>query len=111
MEAIKYYGSDTSKRLLYIEHPIQNSNKVSYCIVIPTDSSGENVFHLPEEKAICIYYRGAYDGIPAVKEKLIAYTKENNIKLTGVCREFFLEGPPHHTDPKNFLTQISLIIE
>ncbi len=111
MEAIKYYGSDTGKLLLFIEHPINNPNEVSYCIVVPSNSTGENIFHLREEKALCIYHHGEYETIPSTRENLIAYAKENNIKLTGICREFFLEGPPHHTDPKNFITQIALIIE
>ena len=111
MEAIKYYGSDTSKRLFFIEHPLENVSDVSYCVAVPSDSTGKNIIHLTEENAICIYYHGGYEEIPSIRKKLIAYAKENNIKLTGICKEFFLEGPPHHTDPKNFITQVTLLIE
>ena len=39
------------------------------------------------------------------------YAKENNIKLTGTIRHTYLEGPPQHTNPDNFITQVALIIE
>lgn len=111
MTAIKYYGSDTSKRMFFTEYPIENPDQISYSIAIPPTSRGENVVNLPEEKALSIFYHGNYESLPSIREKLIAYAKQNNITLKGFCRHIYLEGPPQHKDPSKFITQVALLIE
>jgi effector-binding domain-containing protein len=66
---------------------------------------------IPELKAISFFHHGAYEDIPEVRKKLISYAEENNIKLTGVFRNIYLEGPPQHKDKSKFITQIIAIIE
>lgn len=109
--AIRQYGSDISKRMFYIQYSLDNPALVSYCIAVPPASTGEDIFHLPEEKALCIFYHGSYESIPSVRNKLISYAKENNIPLKGFCQHIYLEGPPQHKDPENFITQVALLIK
>lgn len=111
MKAIKTYGSDTSKRMFFIEYPIEDQDRTSYCIAIPPTSEGENVIHLPEEKALCLFYHGSYENIPVIRDQMMIYAKNNGYKLKGTCRHTYLEGPPQHTDPSKFITQIAIIIE
>lgn len=108
--AIRRFGSDTSKRMFFIEYPLDNPDLISYCIAIPPQSQGEDIFSLPEEKALCIFYHGSYESIPAIRDKIIAYAKDNDIALKGTCRHIYLEGPPQHKDPAKFITQVAIPI-
>ena len=109
--ALRRYGSDTSKRMFFIEYPLDDPELVSYCIAIPPESQGENILTLTEEKALCIFYHGGYESIPAVREKLLAYANEHGITLKGSCRNIYLEGPPQHKEPEKFITQVAVLIE
>lgn len=109
--AMRQYGSDTSKRMYFIEYPLEDTNLISYCIAVPPESEGEYIRRLGEEKALCIFYHGCYESIPEVKEKLLAYADENKIALKGICRHIYLEGPPQHSDPNKYITQVALLIK
>lgn len=111
LKAVRTYGSDTSKRMFYIEYPLDNENQISYCVAIPSQHQGENIIQIPEEKALCIFYHGSYESIPAARDQIVAFAKENNIPLKGVCRHIYLEGPPQHKDPAKFITQVALLIQ
>lgn len=109
--ALRKHGSDTSKRMFYIEYPLTNPNLISYCVAVPPKSQGENVVHLEESQALCIFHHGSYESIPDVRERIITYAKENDIPLKETCRHIYLEGPPQHKDPSKFITQVALLIE
>lgn len=111
LNAVRKYGSDTSKRMFYIEYPLDNENQISYCVAIPSPNQGENIIQIPEEKALCIFYHGSYESIPAARDQIVAFAKENNIPLKGICRHIYLEGPPQHRDPAKFITQVALLIQ
>lgn len=51
---------------------------------------------------------GTYDEIPEVRERLVAYARQQGLKLKGTCRNIYLEGPPHHKDKSKFVTQVAL---
>lgn len=110
-DAMRKYGSDTSKRMYFIEYPLDDPNLISYCIAVPPQSEGEYIHRLPKEKALCIFYHGSYESIPDIRDRLIAYAKEHGFSLKGTCRHIYLEGPPAHTDPSKFITQVALLIE
>ena len=38
----------------------------------------------------------------------MAYARQQGLKLKGTCRNIYLEGPPHHKDKSNFVTQVAL---
>lgn len=111
MTAIKLYGSDTSKRMFFIEYHADDPGLVSYSIAVPPISKGEDIKNLPEQKALCIFYHGAYEELPDIRDKIIAYAKENGIRTNGICRHIYLEGPPHHKDPDKFITQVAVTLE
>ena len=57
------------------------------------------------------YFLRAEAGDTEARKKLISYAEENNLELTGVFRNIYLEGPPQHKDKSKFITQIIAIIE
>ena len=60
-----------------------------------------------ETPALCIYYRGPYEGIATAIRALAEYTKENNIEITGAFRSIYLEGPPNRgNNSEDYITQI-----
>ena len=111
LDAMKLHGTDTTKRMYFTEHDIKSLSEVSYCVAVPQGSEGEYVNNIPELKAISFFHHGAYEEIPEARKRLISYAKENNMTLTGVFRNIYLEGPPQHTDKKKFITQIIALIE
>ena len=110
-DAMRHYGSDTSKRMYFIEYPLSDPELISYCIAVPSDSQGENIYRLPKEKALCIFYHGGYESIPKIRDNMIDYAEKNGIKLKSVCRHIYLEGPAQHREEKDFITQAALPIE
>lgn len=111
LEAMSLYGTDTTRRMYFIEYSLENSDVVSYYIAVPPESEGENIIKIPEFKAISMYYHGAYEEIPNARGKLVEYAKEHNKKITGSCRHIYVEGPPQHKDKSKFITQVILPIE
>ena len=109
--AMRQYGSDTSKRMFFIEYDLADPDLISYCIAVPQNNQGAELYQLPEEQALSIFYHGSYESIPQVRDKLVAYAAENHITLKGICRHIYLEGPPQHSDPSKFITQVALLIQ
>lgn len=111
LEALKEYKPDISRRMYFIEYPLSDTDDLTYAVSVAPDSKGENIINIPSFNAISFFHHGAYEDIPKVREKLIAYAKENNIKLSGNCRHIYVEGPPQHKDPSKFITQIILAVD
>ena len=111
LEAMRKYETDTRKRLYFTEYSANAPMDINYCVAIPDGCEGEYVKILPELKAISFFHHGAYEEIPEVRKRIISYADENNLKLTGVFRNVYLEGPPQHKDKSKFITQIIAIIE
>ena len=111
LEAMKKYGTDTTRRMYFTEHATSAPEEVSYCVAVPCASEGEFIHHLPALKAISFFHHGAYEEIPDARKKLIVYAEENGIKLSGIFRNLYLEGPPQHKDKSKFITQLIAIIE
>ncbi len=111
LEAMKTYGTDTTRRMYFTEYSAQAPTEISYCVAVPPESKGEYVKQIPELKAISFFHHGAYEDIPEARKRLISYAEENNINLSGTFRNLYLEGPPQHKDKSKFITQIIAIIE
>ena len=111
LEAMRKYGTDTTRRMYFTEHSVSNPMNVSYCVAVPPESKGEYTKNIPELKAISLFHHGAYENIPEARARLISYAEENSLKLTGIFRSIYLEGPPQHKDKSKFITQIIAIIE
>lgn len=106
--AMRQYGTDSAKRMYFIDYPIDEPNDINFCVAVPDGSKGPYVQDWPEEEALCLFFHGDYDEIPEVRERLVAYARQQGLKLKGTCRNIYLEGPPHHKDKSKFVTQVAL---
>jgi len=111
LEAMRKYGTDTTRRMYFTEYSISVPQDIAYCVAVPPKSEGEFVKQIPELKAISFFHHGAYEDIPETRKRLLKYAEDNNIKLSGRFRNLYLEGPPQHKDKSKFITQIIAIIE
>lgn len=111
MEAIQLYGSDNSKRMFFTEYDLEHPEEFTCCISVPPASKGEHVVYLPEQKALGIFYHGCYESLPDARKALLAYAAEHRLTLSGTARHTYLEGPPQHKDPANFITQVALVLQ
>ena len=109
--AMRNYSSDTTKRMYFIEYPLDNTDMISYCVAIDSESRGESVYTLSKQKALSYFYHGDYPNIPAVRDKMIEYANKNDLRLKGSCRHVYLEGPAQHREEKEFITQVVLPLE
>ena len=79
------------------------------CIPVSEDFVGEERMEFAEMSALCIYYRGAYEGINTAIDALQAYVQENKIQATGGFHCIYLEGPPNRGDhTEDYITQVAL---
>lgn len=81
---------------------------------IPVDSSfdGPERMEFAETPALCIYYRGPYEGTATAIRALAQYIKENNIEATGPFRSIYLEGPPNRGENSgDYITEIAVPIK
>ena len=111
LEAMRAYGTDTTKRMYFIEYPLQDTDEISYAVAVPPESKkGEYIVNIPSFRAISLYHHGAYEDIPATRERLLSYAKQQKLEILGKCRHVYLEGPPQHKDKSKFITQVILPI-
>lgn len=92
----------------------QPTEKLDLMCCIPVDSSyeGPERTEFAEAPALCIYYRGPYEGTATAIRALLEYVKENNIETTGPFRSIYLEGPPNRgKNSGDYITQIAVPIK
>ena len=81
------------------------------CIPVEDDYIGQERMEFAETPALCIYYRGPYEGTYNVICTLMEHVKENNIETTGPFRSIFLEGPPSRgKKSSDYISQIAVPI-
>ena len=110
LEAMRLYGTDITQRMYLVESAIAHPQEVAFCAAVPLESEGDHVVTLPATPALSLYHHGAYEDIPAVEQRLLAYAREHGMTPTGTLRHTYLEGPPQHKDPSKFITQVILPI-
>ena len=82
------------------------------CIPVTDDYDGPERREFAETPALCIYYRGPYEGSGIAIGALMQYVKENNIEVTGPFRSTFMEGPPNRGDrSEDYITQIAVPVK
>ena len=92
----------------------QSSDKLDLlcCIPVEDDFEGPERREFPEAQALCIYYRGPYEGTSTAIRALMQYVKENNIAVTGPFRNIYMEGPPNRGENSgDYITQIAVPIK
>ena len=107
LEAMRAYGTDTTRRMYFIEYSISAPLEAAFCVAVPPGSEGEFVTLLPPTDALSIYHHGVYEDLPAVGRRLLEYAAEHQFSPRGTLRHIYLEGPPQHKDPSKFITLIS----
>ncbi len=93
---------------------ITNPNTLDLVCCIPVNDSfyGAERVEFAQTPALCIYYRGPYEGIGNAVKALMEYVNKNNIETTGPFRSIYLEGPPNRGDNVNdYITQIAVPIK
>ena len=108
LEAMRAYGTDITRRMYFIEYPIDRPREAAFCVAVPKGNQGEFVVELPEVRAVCLYHHGAYEELPAIGRQLLDYAAAHGLTPLGTLRHIYLEGPPQHKDPSKFITQVAL---
>ena len=82
------------------------------CIPVEDDFEGPERVEFAETPALCIYYRGPYEGTGTAIRALMEYVKENSIETTGSFRSIYLEGPPNRGENSDdYITQVAVPIK
>jgi len=82
------------------------------CIPVDGSYDGPERMEFAETPALCIYYRGPYEGTGAAVRALAEYVKEHHIEMTGPFRSIYLEGPPNRGEKSDdYITQIAVPIK
>ena len=92
----------------------QAIDRLDLMCCIPVDSSfdGPERMEFPEAPALCIYYRGPYEGTATAMQALLDHVKENNIEIAGAFRSIYLEGPPNRGENSgDYITQVAVPIK
>lgn len=92
----------------------QPTEALNLMCCIPVDSSydGPERVEFAETPALCIYYRGPYEGTATAIRALMAYVKENDIETAGPFRSTYLEGPPNRGENSDdYITQVAVPIK
>lgn len=90
------------------------TEKLDLLCCIPVDSSfdGPERTEFPETPALCIYYRGPYEGTVTAIRALLEYVNKNSIETTGPFRSVYLEGPPNRGENSgDYITQIAVPVK
>ena len=92
----------------------QGPEKLDLLCCIPVDSSyeGPERTEFAETPALCIYYRGPYEGMSEAIYALAAYVREHNIEITGPFRSIYMEGPPNRGESSgDYITQVAVPVK
>ena len=82
------------------------------CIPVEDSFDGPERLEFAQTPALCVYYRGPYEGIYTAVESLLDYVKENDIETAGPFRSIFLEGPPSRGDSSaDYITQVAVPVK
>ena len=82
------------------------------CIQVEDGFDGPERIEFPETQALCIYYRGPYEGTSTAIRALMQYINENNVETIGPFRSIYLEGPPNRGENSgDYITQIAVPIK
>lgn len=82
------------------------------CIPVEESFDGPERKEFSECPALCIYYRGPYEGVTTAIYALMQYVKENNIEITGPFRSIYLEGPPNRgKNSGDYITQVAVPVK
>ena len=62
----------------------------------------------PIDKAACLVFQGAYEGLSDGYRGLLTWTEANGYSSAGPGREIYLHGPGQTADPAEYVTELQL---
>lgn len=89
----------------------QDMQELDLMCCIPVDGSfdGPERMEFAETPALCIYYRGPYEGTSAAIRALMEHVRKNGIETAGPFRSIYLEGPPSRGGrTADYITQVAV---
>ena len=79
------------------------------CIPMEDGFDGPERIEFAETDALCIYYRGPYEGTGTPIRALAQYVQEHGFQTTGPFRSIYLEGPPNRGENSaDYITQVAV---
>lgn len=82
------------------------------CIPVGDSFDGPERVEFAETEALCIYYRGPYEGTEDAIQALQSYMRERGIRATGAFRSIYLEGPLNRGENSgDYITQVAVPVE
>ena len=92
----------------------KNPDTLDIMCCIPMDDSydGPDRMEFAETAALCIYYRGSYEGIGTAIHEIVKYGQEHNVQTIGPFRFIYLEGPPNRGEnSSDYITQVAIPVK
>lgn len=81
------------------------------CIPVKDEFDGAERMEFAETQALCIYYRGPYEGTATAIRALREHIAQTGAGTAGHFRSIYLEGPPNRGDHSgDYITQIAVPI-
>ena len=108
--AITKYKTDFSKPQYFIEFNYKNPSDILFCATVDSNSCGDDIVTMTSKNALAACHYGSYQNIDHTRTHLLQYADINKIPHTGDFREVYLEGPPQHSDPNKYITNIYLFL-
>lgn len=81
-------------------------------LCVPTamtpSGNGVEVKETPRVSALCVIHKGSYETMFQAYQEIVAYAKQNAIKLQSEFREVFIKGPGMllKGNPEKYITEI-----
>ena len=92
--------------------PDPNVLDLMCCIPVEERFDGPERMEFAETSALCIYYRGPYEGTGDAVRALAVYVQEHGVQTTGPFRSIYLEGPPNRGENSgDYITQVAVPIK
>ena len=92
--------------------PDPNVLDLMCCIPVEERFDGPERMEFAETSALCIYYRGPYEGTGDAVRALAVYAQEHGVQTTGPFRSIYLEGPPNRGENSgDYITQVAVPVK
>jgi effector-binding domain-containing protein len=63
------------------------------------------------EQMACLVHEGSYETVGGTYGQLMKWIEANGYRVTGPCREVYLQGPESGGDPSTYVTEIQFPVE
>lgn len=92
--------------------PDPNVLDLMCCIPVEERFDGPERMEFAETSALCVYYRGPYEGTGDAVRALAVYVQEHGVQTTGPFRSIYLEGPPNRGESSgDYITQVAVPVK